>query len=58
MDDKPVKDGVRVGADGSFTAEIPLQGSPGEVTIKAEQRDGRRITTETSVIEVFSGDRQ
>ena len=37
MDDKPVKDRVRVGADGSFTVEIPLQGSPGEVTIKAEQ---------------------
>jgi hypothetical protein len=57
FDDKQAAEGVEVGPDGSFKLDLPVRRSRGEVLIRAEQRDGNRLTTESTLIDVFSDDR-
>jgi len=57
FDGKVVADNVPVRDDGSFSIEIPVRHSPGELVVTAEQRDGRRLTTERATIDVGTQDR-
>ena len=57
LNGKQAIEGVVVSADGSFIAEVPVSQSRGEVLITAEQRDGRRLTRESTFIEAFSEER-
>jgi photosystem II stability/assembly factor-like uncharacterized protein len=57
FDDKQATEGVEVGADGSFKIDLPLTRAGGEVLVTVEQRDGRRLTRESTLIEVPSDDR-
>ncbi len=52
-----VAEAVQVRADGSFSIDIPVHHSPGEMIVTVEQRDGHRVTIEASSIDVVSGDR-
>jgi hypothetical protein len=57
FDREVVAQDVPVRADGSFSVELPVHHSPGEMVVTAEQRDGRRLTIEKALIDVFTSDR-
>lgn len=48
--------GVPVGRDGRFTVRLAMARPPGQVTVTAVQRDGRRLTRAQSVITVAGRD--
>jgi len=51
-----VAQGVRIGAGGSFSVDLPVQHLPGEISVTAEQQDGKRLTTTSALIDVTSQD--
>lgn len=56
FDGNVVAQDVRVGADGSFSVELPVRHPPGELVVTVEQRDGRRLTIEKATIDVGTQD--
>jgi len=56
FDGQVVAQGVRIGADGSFSVDLPVQHLPGEISATAEQLDGKRLTTTSALIDVTSQD--
>lgn len=57
FDDQLVAAVVPVRDDGSFTIVLPVRRPPGELVVTAEQRDGRRLSTERASIDVIGNDR-
>jgi photosystem II stability/assembly factor-like uncharacterized protein len=57
FDGRAVLESVPVRDDGSFSVEIPVQHLPGEMTVAAEQRDGRRLTVARTVLEITRAER-
>jgi len=56
-DGRPMPQSVAVGANGSFTVQLPVHRGPGELVVTAEQRDGRRLTIARGTIDVLPKDR-
>ncbi len=52
-----VAQGIQVGRDGRFMARLAMTFPPGQVTVTAMQRDGRRLTQAQSVVTVPGRDR-
>jgi hypothetical protein len=48
--------GVNVGADGTFAVRLPVRRGPGLLEVRAEQRDGRRLTVARASITVSGRD--
>ena len=57
FDGEVVASDVPVGADGSFSIDIPMRRPRGEVVVTAEQRDGLRLTSERTTIDVVTKER-
>lgn len=57
FDGRPAAEEVPVAEDGSFSVELPVRHLPGEMTITAVQRDGRRLTRERTFIEITRSER-
>lgn len=47
---------VGVGADGTFSIELPVMHGPGELSVTVEQQDGNRFTIENASIDVAATD--
>jgi hypothetical protein len=48
---------VPVQDDGSFLIDIPVAHAPGEMIVTVEQRDGNRLSSERTVIDIATQDR-
>jgi hypothetical protein len=57
FDGEVVAPDVPVGADGTFSVDIPMRRPRGEVMVTAEQRDGLRLTSERTTIDVVTKER-
>ena len=57
FDGEPVGKIVPVRDDGSFSIDIPVAHGPGELVVTAEQKDGRRLTSERAMIDVIASNR-
>lgn len=49
---------VEVGADGTFSIELPVSHRPGELSVTVEQHDGNRTTVAHAAIDVIARDEE
>lgn len=56
FDGQVVAKQVRVGANGSFSVDLPVQHLPGELQATAEQQDAHRLTVTKALIDVIAQD--
>jgi hypothetical protein len=57
VDEVPRARGVSVGRDGTFAAVVQLTEGPGRVTVRALQRDGKRLTLAQTIVTVVARER-